>query len=82
MKVLLGSLCSLDVRFFSMVAHAVMCERICSCSCTSMSCFALSESCISDVVKKYGRHDNDLYFGYISESTRLVKKYGRHDHAL
>jgi hypothetical protein len=35
MKVLLGSLCSFLFRFFSMVTHGVICERICSHSCTS-----------------------------------------------
>jgi hypothetical protein len=34
MKFLSGSLCSLLFRFFSMVTHGVICERICSRSCT------------------------------------------------
>lgn len=35
MKVVLGSLYSLLFRFFSMDTHGVICERICSFSCTS-----------------------------------------------
>jgi len=34
MKALLGSPCSILFRFFSMITHGVICERICSRLCT------------------------------------------------